>query len=76
MGKISFALSYIMYYFFARHLPGSDVPYSLGSKRIRRFFCKRLFERMGSNVNIEHGVFFASGRDISIGNNSGIGINC
>lgn len=76
MGKFSFAFSYIMYYFFARHLPGSDVPYSMGSKKIRRFFCRRLFAQMGSNVNIEHGVFFASGRDISIGNNSGIGINC
>jgi len=65
-----------MYYFFARHLPGSDVPYSMGSKKIRRFFCKRMFANMGENVNIEHGVFFASGRDISIGNNSGIGINC
>jgi len=76
MGKLSFALSYFMYYFFARHLPGSDVPYSMGSKKIRRFFCKRMFANMGENVNIEHGVFFASGRDISIGNNSGIGINC
>lgn len=76
MRKIIFAISYAMYYFFARHLPGSDVPYSLGSKKVRRFFCRRIFKSMGKNVNIEHGVFFGSGREIEIGNNSGIGTNC
>lgn len=76
MKKILFAISYAMYYFYARHLPGSDVPYSLGSKKIRRFFCRRIFKKMGKNVNIEHGVFFGSGREIEIGNNSGIGTNC
>lgn len=76
MKKIIFAISYAMYYFFARHLPGSDVPYSLGSKKIRRFFCRQIFKSMGKNVNIEHGVFFGSGREIEIGSNSGIGTNC
>lgn len=76
MGKISFALSYVLYYFFARHLPGSDVPYSMGSKKIRAFFARRMLASVGKNVNIEHGAFFASGRDISIGDNSGLGINC
>lgn len=76
MGRISFALSYVMYYFWARHLPGSDVPYSMGSKKIRAFFARRLFASMGKNVNIEHGAFFASGKDISIGDNSGLGLNC
>lgn len=76
MGKISFALSYITYYFLARHLPGSDVPYSMGSKKFRAFLAKRMFASMGKNVNIEHGAFFASGKDIEIGNNSGLGLNC
>ena len=76
MSKILFALSYAMYYFLARHLPGSDVPYSLGSKKIRAFCCRRIFKSFGKNVNIEHGVFFGSGREIEIGNNSGIGTNC
>ena len=76
MGKISLALSYVMYYFWARHLPGSDVPYSMGSKKIRAFFARRMFTSMGKNVNIEHGAFFASGKDISIGDNSGLGLNC
>ena len=76
MGKISFALSYAMYYLYARHLPSSDVPYSFGSKKIRAFFARRMFSYMGKNVNIEHGAFFASGKEISIGDNSALGINC
>jgi len=76
MKKLSFALSYVLYYFFARHLPSSDVPYSMGSRKIRAFLARRMMHSVGKNVNIEHGAFFASGRDISIGNNSGLGINC
>ncbi|MFZ5989690.1 MAG: acyltransferase [Bacillota bacterium] len=76
MKKISYYVCLILYYFIARHLPGSDAPYSLGSKHIRRFLCKRIFKRTGKNVNIEHGAFFASGKDIEIGDNSGIGLNC
>jgi len=66
----------MLYYSIGRHLPGSDMPYSLGSKKIRRFLCKRIFKSMGKNVNIEHGAFFGSGRDIEIGDNSGLGLNC
>jgi len=66
----------ILYYFIARHLPGSDSLYSFGSKRIRTMLCKKLFARTGKNVNVEHGAFFGSGRDIEIGDYSGLGINC
>lgn len=76
MKKISYYICLMLYYFIGRHLPCSDVPYNLGSKRIRRFLCKRIFKSMGENVNIEHGAFFASGRDIEIGDNSGLGLNC
>lgn len=74
--KLWFIFSYFGYYLFARHLPESDLPYSFGSKYIRRFFAKGCFKKMGKNVNIEHGAFFASGREIEIGDNSGLGINC
>lgn len=76
MGKIGYYICLILYYCIARHLPGSDMPYSLGSKQIRRFLCKRIFKKAGKNINIEHGAFFGSGRDIEIGDNSGIGLNC
>lgn len=64
-----------LYYLIARHLPASDMPYSLGSKRIRGFICKRIFKSCGSNVNVEHGVYFGSGLDIEVGDNTGIGFN-
>ncbi|HHV30237.1 acyltransferase [Acetivibrio mesophilus] len=76
MKKLRYYICLGLYYMVARHLPGSDTPYSLGSKKIRGFLCKRIFKSTGSNVNIEHGVYFASGRDIEIGNNSGLGLNC
>jgi len=65
-----------LYYLIARHLPASDMPYSLGSKAIRAFLCRRIFKYTGRNVNIEHGAYFGSGKDIEIGDNSGLGFNC
>ena len=49
----------ILYYGFARHLPGSysRVGGNL-SLKLRRLCCKHLFKRMGKNVNIEHGAWF------------------
>lgn len=76
MKRIKRALGYFLYYFWARHLPCSTVPYALGAGRIRRFCAGLMFEHCGKNVNIEHGAFLASGKDIEIGDNSGIGINC
>lgn len=75
MNRITYALSYVAYYFFARHLPSSYAPYALGSGRLRSFLCKRLFDYCGKGVNVEHGAFFGGGRGIRIGNNSAIGLN-
>jgi maltose O-acetyltransferase len=69
-------ICYVLYYFFARHLPISYKPYALGAKIIRYWICKGMFARCGKNVNIEHGADIGSGRHIEIGDNSGIGINC
>ncbi|MBQ8001822.1 MAG: glycosyltransferase [Clostridia bacterium] len=75
MSKIGYAISYMTYYFFARHLPGSFSPYSMGSGKLRRLCAKKMFKSCGKNVNIEHGAFFGGGREIEIGNNSAIGQN-
>lgn len=69
-------ICYIFYYCFARHLPGSGLPYSFGSKLIRGILVKGMTEKCGKNINIEHGAFLASGKDIEMGDNSGIGLNC
>lgn len=45
-------------------------------RRIRSSVGKHLFDKCGTNINIEKGADFGTGRGISIGDNSGIGINC
>ena len=42
---------------------------------IRYALCKHIFKKCGKHVNIERKAHFASGLDIEIGDNSGIGIN-
>lgn len=64
-----------LYYLIARHLPGSEMPYSFGSRAVRAALCRGIFRKMGKKVNIEHGVFFGSGKDIEIGDYSGLGLN-
>ena len=76
MKKILRLIGYFLYYFIARHLPGSGMPYALGSKQIRGFCASLMLDRGGKNVNIEHGAFLASGKEIEIGSRSGVGINC
>ncbi len=76
MKKFKRLLFYILYHYFAKHLPASNVPLSFGAKYVRRFICKQLFKKFGVNVNIEKKAEIGSGRHIEIGDNSGIGINC
>ena len=44
------------------------------SKWLRVAWTRRIVKRCGENVNIERGAFFTPG--LSIGDNSGVGINC
>ncbi len=64
----------ILYYGFARHLPNSNSCWKIGGI-IRRFVCRHIFKKCGKNINIERKAWFASGIEIEIGDNSGIGIN-
>lgn len=65
-----------IYYGFARFLPHSNAPYAFGAKRLRYTLAKKLFKKIGKNVNIERLAFFRSGGNIEIDDNSGLGINC
>lgn len=60
-----------IYYGIARHFPSRR----FGGKRFRRWCCKHIFKYCGKNINIEHGAKFGTGIGISIGNNSGLGID-
>lgn len=67
-----------LYILFLKHLPATDNGYSVSMiiKKMRSSVGKHLFDRFGTNINIEKGADFGSGKGISIGNNSGLGINC
>ena len=63
-----------LYYGLLRWLPPSDK--MCGIFRTLRFIaCRRLFAQCGHNANIDSRAYFGTGRCISIGDNSAIGIN-
>ncbi len=62
-----------IYYGLASKLPVSYMPGGKLAMKLRYFLCRHLFKSCGTNVNVESFAFFHSGKDISIGNNSGIG---
>lgn len=63
---------YVLYICFAKNLPQSD--HCKPAKKIRMIFAKSIMNSVGKNVNIERGAIFCG--DCSIGDYSGIGINC
>lgn len=68
----------ILYYGCARYLPASTFPIKLIGqfcKKIRGIICNQIFKYCGKNVNVERMAWFGTGREIEIGDNSGIGIN-
>ncbi len=66
----------VLYYGFASWLPDSYMPF-LGKpcNAIRVFCVKRIFKNCGKINTINRNVHFGSGRDIEIGDYSGIGAN-
>ncbi len=68
---------YLFYYVIFSHMPPSYFPL-IGqfSKLLRRSTIGVLMFSVGSNVNIEKGVRAYSPKLISLGSNSGLGINC
>ncbi len=75
MRKIVKLIVVMFYLVCAKQMPVSSYPFGkLG--RYLRFVCARyLFKSCGKNVNIEGGADFGYGNLISIGDNSGIGVN-
>ena len=73
--RIELVVFNAIYYGFARHLPYSVRPYAFGARRIRYEVCRRMFASCGKNVNVERGALINNGRDITIGDNSGIGLD-
>lgn len=63
---------YILYVLFAKKLPYSRR--SKLSKKLRSFFAKKIMLSVGKNINIETGAIFNP--NVTIGDNSTIGVNC
>ena len=66
------AAALLLYYGFTRHVRTRDAPTSIGAK-LNRLVIPHLFKRCGREVNIRPGVYFGTGRHISIGDRSMIG---
>ena len=62
----------ILYSATAKLLPQST--YCVPAKYLRAFFAHRICANAGNRLNIERGATFGS--KVSIGDNSGIGVNC
>jgi maltose O-acetyltransferase len=66
-------MALFIYYCIARFFP-ERLPYYGDCKRVRGFLCKFIFKECGNNINIQRGAYFGLGNEISIGDNSGIGV--
>lgn len=70
------AFRYGVYYSILDKLPYSQTAGGGVAKRMRRWACAGMFDTVGKDVNVENGVWFGSGRDIEIGDQSGLGTGC
>lgn len=73
--KISRLFLYILYEFLAKRLPFSYSKYNFGQLYLRRFILKSLCKNVGTEVNLDRNVNILDWNKISIGNNSGFGMN-
>lgn len=62
-----------LYNVIGKHMPLSDSRISLGSKKVRALCGRLILNECGKNINIEKGAHFSN--EMSLGDNSGIGIN-
>ena len=70
--KIRYYIGKILYHLLAIHMPVSFSRFNFGSRKVRAFCGRLLLKHCGTNINIEKGACFGS--DVSLGDNSGIGI--
>ena len=73
--RISDGVRYVLYYAAASKLPRSFAPGGAVAARLRRALVGPLLRHVGSGVNIEHGATFGSGRELVLGDRSGLGID-
>lgn len=70
------AACYVGYYTLGRHLPRHYAVGGRAGQVARRFLVSRMIDDAGRDINIECGAWFGSGRGISIGDRSDLGVDC
>jgi maltose O-acetyltransferase len=60
---------------FARYLPWSPRPGGRLARRLRGQLAGHMLDYCGSDVNVEHGAWFGSGRGVQLGDRSDIGMD-
>ena len=68
-----------LYYLVFRYLPCNSCfikPLGSISGRLRYFTCRHIFKHCGKGVGIERLASFGTGKNLVIGDNSNLGINC
>lgn len=68
-------LAYLGYYGLATHLPRSYAPGGALGRALRGYLAGILVDHAGTGINVEHGATFGSGRGLTIGHRSGLGID-
>lgn len=68
--------AFVLYSLFARHLPWSPRPFGSLSRRLRGWCGRWMLDSCGTNVNIEHGAWFGSGKGIELGDRADLGMDC
>jgi maltose O-acetyltransferase len=68
-------LASMLYLAFARHLPWSPRPGGRTAKYVRARLAARMLDYCGTDVNVEHGAWFGSGRGVRLGDRSDIGMD-
>jgi maltose O-acetyltransferase len=66
----------VLFYLVANRLPKSTFPGGRVYKGVRYFLAKRMLKKCGKKVTIENQCYIGSGKNIEIGNYSGIGQRC
>lgn len=65
---------YKIIYFIAKKMPATHSHFGKIGGKLRVFCATKMCASVGKNVNIEHGASFS--KELSIGERSGVGINC
>jgi maltose O-acetyltransferase len=69
------AVAAALYLSFARHLPWSFRPGGKLARGVRGWLGRHMLDECGTNVNIEHGAWFGSGRGVRLADNADIGMD-